>query len=403
LKVLHLSAGNLYGGVETFLTTLARLRHQAPEMEPEFGLCFSGRLWDELADAGVPVHDLGRVRFSRPWTVLRARQRLRRLLGTVRYDVVVCHMSWIQVLFGAVTDGRGTALVAYMHGPRSGSWLERAAGRRRPRLVIGPSRHTVESYRPLFRGVPMEVLNYPIPPQVAAAPDLAPEERQALRRQLGAETSDVVILQASRIEAWKGPDLVLKALGRLRDRPGWVFWLAGGVQRPSEQPYYDALCQIVAELGIAGRVRFLGQRSDVGRLMRAADLYCQGNRGPEGFGLSFLEAGFCGLPVVTTDLGAACEVIDPETGILVPPGEDPAGLAEALGSLLADPDRRAGLACRAREKAVRLGDPHQQIQRLARILAGSRMTPAPNPQQAETALSGATREHPGAEVCNSPS
>jgi glycosyltransferase involved in cell wall biosynthesis len=181
----------------------------------------------------------------------------------------------------------------------------------------------------------------------------------------------VVILQASRIEAWKGPDLVLKALGRLRDRPGWVFWLAGGVQRPSEQPYYDALCQIVAELGIADRVRFLGQRSEVGRLMRAADLYCQGNRGPEGFSLAFLEASFCGLPIVTTDLGGAGEMVDSETGILIPPGEDEAALAQALGSLLADPYRRAAMACRAREKAGQLADPQQQIQRLAGMVSAS--------------------------------
>ena len=51
--MLHLSAGNLYGGIETFLTTLARMRHLAPGMEPEFGLCFRGRLWDELVATGL--------------------------------------------------------------------------------------------------------------------------------------------------------------------------------------------------------------------------------------------------------------------------------------------------------------------------------------------------------------
>ena len=73
LKVLHLYAGNLYGGVETLLATMARLRHLAPGMESEFGLCFHGRLWNELVSTGVAVHDFGPVRLSRPWTVLRAR------------------------------------------------------------------------------------------------------------------------------------------------------------------------------------------------------------------------------------------------------------------------------------------------------------------------------------------
>src|SRR5262249_57437131 len=94
LRVLHLTAGNLYGGVETLLTTLARLRHLAPEMEPEFGLCFRGRLWDELTAAGVPVHDLGPVRISRPYTVQEARGRLKRVLAAAQPDVVVVHSSW---------------------------------------------------------------------------------------------------------------------------------------------------------------------------------------------------------------------------------------------------------------------------------------------------------------------
>src|SRR5438874_6807525 len=42
------------------------------------GLCFEGRLSNELRESGAPVEILGRVRFSRPWTVLSARRNLRR-------------------------------------------------------------------------------------------------------------------------------------------------------------------------------------------------------------------------------------------------------------------------------------------------------------------------------------
>jgi glycosyltransferase involved in cell wall biosynthesis len=379
LKVLHLSAGNLYGGVETFLTTLARLRHLAPEMEPEFGLCFRGRLWDELAAAGVPVHDLGQARFSRPWTVVRTRRRLSRLLTAVKYQVVVCQMSWVQALFGGVAAHFPAGFVAHFHGPRCGGWLESLAGRFRPRLIIGPSRHTVESYRPFFPGVPLEVLNPPIVSHVVESPELLPGERAALRRQFAAGPDDVVILQASRIESWKGHDQVLKALGRLRDLPAWRFWVAGGVQRPSEESYSHSLRVLARELQIADRVEFLGQRADVPRLMRAADVYCQGNRGPEGFSSAFIEASFCALPIVTTDLGGAGEMIDAETGILLPPGEDVTALAGALRLVLTDPGRRAAMGGRAREKAIRLCDPRQQIPRLAGYLRAAAMTPSSEP------------------------
>src|SRR4051794_31454067 len=99
MRVLHLAAGNMYGGIETFLVTLARLRHLAPEMEPGFGVCFPGRLRDELAATGAPVHDLSPVRLSRPWTVLRARGRLRRVLAEGRYDVAMTHGNWPHLVF----------------------------------------------------------------------------------------------------------------------------------------------------------------------------------------------------------------------------------------------------------------------------------------------------------------
>ena len=59
VRVLHVIGGQLYGGVETLLLTLARLRHLCPGMQPEFAVCYGGRLADELRAAGVPVHLIG--------------------------------------------------------------------------------------------------------------------------------------------------------------------------------------------------------------------------------------------------------------------------------------------------------------------------------------------------------
>ena len=120
MKVLHLSAGNLYGGIETFLTTMARSRHLAPEMEPEFGLCFRGRQWDELDATGVGVHDLGPVRLSRPWTVWRARRRLRRVLAVSGPEVVIAHGCWSHAVFAP----HGHGLRAGVHG-----WSTSSTGR----------------------------------------------------------------------------------------------------------------------------------------------------------------------------------------------------------------------------------------------------------------------------------
>ena len=67
-------------------------------------------------------------------------------------------------------------------------------------------------------------------------------------------------------------------------------------------------------------MRWLGQRRDVPELLAAADIYCQPNVGAEPFGIVFVEALYTGLPVVTTALGGALEIIDASCGVLVPPG-----------------------------------------------------------------------------------
>jgi 2-polyprenyl-3-methyl-5-hydroxy-6-metoxy-1,4-benzoquinol methylase len=181
-----------------------------------------------------------------------------------------------------------------------------------------------------------------------------------------------VILQASRIERWKGPDLVLRALGHLKDRPNWRFWLAGGAQRSQELSYFNELKRLTVALDIEDRVEFLGQRTDVPQLMRASDLYCQGNRGPESFGLSFLEASYCGLPVVTSNLGAPSEWIDPSAGILVAP-ENVEDFAQALRGFLTDATRRKAMGARAKDKAIELCNSQKQLHQLFQMLARTTM------------------------------
>ncbi len=145
--------------------------------------------------------------------------------------------------------------------------------------------------------------------------------RTQLRDELDTPTEAVVILQASRLERWKGQAVHLEALARLKNLSGWVAWIAGGPQKAGEGEFLDELKAAAGKTGIADRVRFLGQRSDVQRLMAAADVYCQPNTGPEPFGLVFVEALYSGLPVVTSNSGGAIEIVTNACGVLCPPGD----------------------------------------------------------------------------------
>lgn len=369
VRVLHLNAGNLYGGVETMLTTLAQLRHLCPDMQPHFGVCYEGRFSRELAAAGVPVHFLGAVRISRPWTVWRARRRLKKLLLTGEFDAVVCHMPWSLAVFGPVINRSSRRLVFWAHAlPAGHGWLERLARRAAPDLAIANSRFTAAGLSHMFARAAQEII-YP-PVALTGRQEVDEASRRRLRRQLSASEHDVVIIQVSRIEACKGHTTHLEALAHLKDmRAPWVCWMVGGPQNANEQTYFATLQESARSLGLEARVRFLGQRSDVAELLAAADIYCQPNRTPDSFGISFIEALWAGKPVVTAALGGALEIVDKSCGVLVPPG-DPASLAQSLRSMIESPELRKRLGAAGPARARELSDAAQQMGRLMELARG---------------------------------
>jgi glycosyltransferase involved in cell wall biosynthesis len=366
MRVLHVSSGNLYGGVETLLVTLAKYRRLCPDLEQEFALCFAGRVQDELRATGAQVHHLGGVRLSRPASVWRARRALEQVLASGRYDIVICHSSWPQVIFGPVARRVSLPLVYWLHGSLEElNWLDRLAKRVRPDLAICNSRFTAQHISKLYRGVEREVLYCPV-----AAPEvkLTADERRAVRAELRTPDDAVVIVQVSRLEAWKGHLLHIAALSQLREVPNWVCWMIGGAQRPAEFEYLNHLKEAASQNGIAERIKFLGQRPDVPRLLAAADIHCQPNTGPEPFGITFVEALYAGLPVVTTAMGGACEIVDEGCGRLVGP-DDATALGNALRGLITSPTERASLAQGGDVRAHNLCDPARQVQGLSRILS----------------------------------
>jgi glycosyltransferase involved in cell wall biosynthesis len=362
VRVLHVYSGNLWGGIEAFLATLARRAELAPEMQSEFALCFDGRLRRELAQIGAPLTDLGRVQTRVPWSVLRARRELQRLLAARKFDVVVCHSAWAQAVFGGVPRTLGVPEVFYLHDRvRDGHWLERWAARHAPDRSIVNSEFIRGNLARLYPGGGVDVVYYPI----EAPPPVAPELRRAVRAELGILDDSVLIVQASRMQAWKGHDRLLRALGRLTGPTIWFCVFIGDAQRPAERAYRAKLEEEARELGVTARVRFLGQRDDVPRLLCAADIHCQPNAEPEPFGISFVEALQAGLPTVTFDMGGPREIVTREVGKLV---TTEAELARVLDELVNDAALRRKLGAAGPERARALCDPRARIEELAAVL-----------------------------------
>lgn len=160
-----------------------------------------------------------------------------------------------------------------------------------------------------------------------------------LRRELGAADAPLLLF-VGRLQPWKGVETALRALVLL---PEARLAVAGDGE---DRARLEALA---VELGIAGRVRFLGsvERSELPRLYSSADLLVATSHASETFGIGLVEAQACGLPVVASRFGGFPEVIDEgSTGLLFPP-RDPAALAAAARSLLECPERRAAVAAAA--------------------------------------------------------
>lgn len=363
MRVLHVYAGNLYGGVETMLAALARARESVPEMETRFALAWEGRLAEELRAAEAPVAVLGAARLSRPWTVWAARRRFARVLREEKPDVAVFHSAWSHGIFAPAARKAGARVVFWLHDAVSGGAAETRAKSVRPDLVVCTSDYVRATLPALFPGARAEVIH----PAVAAPPEPAEGERAAVRAELETADDAVVIVQASRMEPWKGHRSHLEALARVGDRPRWVCWMAGGARRPHEAKHLEEMKALAERLGIGRRVRWLGERSDVPRLLAAADLLCQPNLHPEPFGITCVEAMYAGIPVVTTAMGGPLETVTPATGVLVPP-TDAGALAGALQRVMSDPTLRAGLGEAGPARAAELCDPAERLRQLHELL-----------------------------------
>jgi glycosyltransferase involved in cell wall biosynthesis len=136
----------------------------------------------------------------------------------------------------------------------------------------------------------------------------------------------------ARFEPQKDHATLIRALGGLRDL-AWELDLIG------DGPGMPAMQTLAAELGVGQRIRFLGQRMDVQRLLSEAQVAVRISNW-EGLPLSILEAMRAGLPVIASEVGGIAETIrDGQTGYLVARGAVEQ-VRERLGRVLGDPTQR---------------------------------------------------------------
>jgi sugar transferase (PEP-CTERM/EpsH1 system associated) len=170
--------------------------------------------------------------------------------------------------------------------------------------------------------------------------------RQRIRRELGLNEEDLLVLSIGRMDPIKDFASLIRAFAPIAPEfPRAHLWIAGD----GDESYKQQLIGLVAELGLQDNVKLLGARRDVDALLCACDLYALSSI-TEAASMTILEAMAAGRPVVATRTGGNPElVIDGQTGRLVPVG-NVAAMSEAIRVLLKDTSlrERMGQAGRAR-------------------------------------------------------
>jgi len=319
--IVHLIGQLDRGGAEKQLFLLASALQRRGWQQAVISFMAGGTWAGRFAEIGIPVSCIPPTRLT-PWRFWR----LRRLIRSLKPRVIV---SWSA--HGAVYADWIFAVgpVARLINVRGDLTKHNGTGTRKQRLgllqkaleradyVVSNSRRNLDALRERGVRLPRTEVIYNI---VAEGKTPSPKHASQLPR----------IVAVGSLIPLKSYDVLIEAAAILAaNATDFELLLAG---RGSEQRRLESLAN---ELGIAQRVKFLGEVEDVPGLLRTADVFVHPAI-TEGLSNAILEALAEGIPMVACPVGATPEIIeDGQNGLLVPVRQ-PQALARAMGSLLND-------------------------------------------------------------------
>lgn len=365
LHIVHVVDSLEVGGLERVTVDLALAQAARGHTVRVFSITDTDGLKGELLDAGIPVIE-GHKQRSLDRHTLSA---LRSCVRDAQADIVHAHNFVPNYHAALATLGMATAQVCTLHD--MGARLQNRRLRTLFRLsllrtqcvaMVGTQVHRqhVESglispdkAHTVLNGIPVE--------RFAHSPAARTDARTAARRQLGLADDDLVIGCVGRLVELKNHHRMVEVMpALLAQHPRLKLVVIGDGVRAA------ALRQQIEAMGLAERVLLAGQRSDVGALLCAFDVFALPSQ-TEGLSIALLEACATGLSIVTTRVGGNVEIIaEGQTGLLVPANDNTA-LRDALLRLLSDPPLRERLGnaaqawVRAHASATALAEAYDRV------------------------------------------
>lgn len=301
------------------------------------------RIFAEAPRRGIPVSALPIARKN-----LRGWRALRRIIDALRPEVINTHSStdaWLAALACASLRAappivRTRHISAPIPRDPATRWLYQRA-----------TRHIATTGTALREGLirangfdPARITSVPTG---IDAERFRPGDRAARRAALGLPLDETIVGIVATLRSWKGHRYLIEAIGRIDD-PRVILVILG------DGPMRDVLADEVANAGLTGRVRMVGQHDDVLPWLQAFDVFALPSYANEGVPQALVQAMLCELPCVTTQVGAIGEAALHEQTALVVPVQDSAALAQALRRYIDDRalreqlGRAARAACEAR-------------------------------------------------------
>ncbi|MBW2310378.1 MAG: glycosyltransferase family 4 protein [Deltaproteobacteria bacterium] len=320
IKVLHLVEDLKIGGLERVIASIAEYLDDQKFDVSVWCITKGGEIAEELAEKGIKIEILGIFSYHNPVNILR----LVFMLRQVRPNIVHTHGYFASVI------GRLAAKIAlvpiiiyhvhtifYDNIKKRNIIIERLLGFITDKIIF-ISNAAKKSYLPHFKINESKIsviYNGVIDANVNA----------------NLKKGNCKVVTVASLVDHKGHEYLLEAAMMVLDRlPQCKFFIVG------EGVLNRRLKQQVLSLGIASSVNFLGQKTNIYKILSQMDLFVLPSL-REGLGIAAIEAMSCGLPVVASNVGGLPEVVkDGHTGYLVPP-KDSVALGNAISQLLENP------------------------------------------------------------------
>lgn len=339
MRILHVEGGrHLYGGAFQVLHLVRGLTARGHE---NLLACPRGCTLAEAAQSvaevhGMPMHgDADLLMMVRLW----------RLIRRTRPDLVHLHSRIGADVMGGLAARLAGVTVIHT----------RRVDNPEPRWLVALKYRLHDRVIAISEGIGRVLLAEGLPPAklrvVRSAVDFerytSDCDRGAMRQRLDVPVDALLIGVIAQLITRKGHRTLIEAAPKLiAAYPNLQIRFFG------QGPVADELKHQIAKAGLSAHIQLAGFREDLAEILPCLDLVVHPAL-MEGLGVSLLQAASAGVPIVASRVGGIPEAVrEGENGLLVPPG-DVAALHNAIGALLADPQRRKVLGQAGRTRMAR--------------------------------------------------